>query len=409
MRGNASLRLTACALLMGMAITGCVSRTSDCTVGEQGCACASGDRCFGDLTCGGGICNRPVAPGDDGGMSALDAGPAPSACDACRTDQACVEGACIDPPSMCPCPPETYCDLGAGRCVLGCTSDDGCDPTRARICDASTRSCVDGCRDDPGCPSGQICEGEGCRPGCRDDAACGPGQICEGLACRAGCRGDATCDAGQICEGLACRAGCRDDGGCPGATDVCDLATSSCRAGCRDDGDCPIEQVCDASAAQCEPGCRDGTDCHPGRSCDGGTCACPSGLTPCGTTCVDVSTSSTHCGECDRACSGPATECRAGTCTEVRPTTGQYADCDADADCSSDTNGCLWFEHPDDGSIRGFCSVPCEGGTPSNCDPAPSGTAVPSCFGPGPVWCALDCGAGRTCPTGMECFGGTCF
>lgn len=383
MRRFAGVGLIAGVLLTGIA--GCVTRTSDCPVGDQGCACASGDRCFGGLTCTGGICTAPVTPGvDGGGVPAMDSGPAPSTCDACRSDQACVEGACVDPPSMCPCPPETYCDLGAGRCLLGCTSDDGCDPARARICDAATRSCVDGCREDTGCPSGQICEAETCRAGCRDDAGCGAGQICEGAACRAGCRGDTDC---------------------PGTTDVCDLGTSTCRTGCRDDAECGIEQICDATAAACVPGCRDETDCHPGRACDG-TCTCPTGLTPCGTACVDVTSSTTHCGECDRACSGTATECREGTCTELRPTSGQYADCDADADCTGTATGCFTVRDTAGNVLRGFCTALCgTGADESGCDPVPSGTATRSCIvlDASTSYCGLECTGGLMCPPGMTC------
>src|SRR5690606_13529399 len=137
---------------------------------------------------------------------------------------------------------------------------------------------------------------------------------------------------------------CRGDGDCPGASDICDLASATCRAGCRGDGDCPTEQICDTGAALCTPGCRDSTGCHPGRSCVDAACVCPTGLTACGTECVDVSTSDAHCGACDNECVGSGSECRESACFDLRPTTGQYAACDEHADCSSDAPTCMRLE-----------------------------------------------------------------
>ena len=56
--------------------TGCSGRSSACEAGDEGCACASGDRCFAGLSCVSGTCVDPTAsvdggtpvPGTDSGM-----------------------------------------------------------------------------------------------------------------------------------------------------------------------------------------------------------------------------------------------------------------------------------------------------------------------------------------------------
>lgn len=49
----------------------------------------------------------------------------------------------------------------------------------------------------------------------------------------------------------------------------------------------------------------------------------------------------------------------------------------------------------------GFCSGMCD--DPTDCDPAPSGTAQPICVAGGTSVCALDCTPPATCPDGMSC------
>jgi hypothetical protein len=227
----------------------------------------------------------------------------PPVCHGCGANQVCVSGQCLDVPSMCPCPKETYCDLGMGRCVIGCTSDDLCDT--GRICLMDQRMCIAGCRGDTGCWAGQICDQLMCRAGCRDDSGCAAGQICEQSTCRAGCRADSGCAAGQICDQMMCRAGCRDDSGCAagqiceqslcragcradatcGAGKICDDATLACRAGCRATADCPLEQLCNTTSTTCVAGCDGDARCAAGHICESGQCitgcrtdaTCPTG------------------------------------------------------------------------------------------------------------------------------------
>src|SRR5262245_27501175 len=49
--------------------------------------------------------------GQSGSGGAGQGGTSPASCSGCRSDQLCVNGACTDLPSQCPCPIESYCDL----------------------------------------------------------------------------------------------------------------------------------------------------------------------------------------------------------------------------------------------------------------------------------------------------------
>lgn len=355
---------------------GCDSRTS-CSPGLEGCACTDDGLCLMGLACAGGTCVRPGA--DGGVVPGRDAGAPPRACDACAPGQACSGGACFEPPSECPCPAETYCDLAMGRCVLGCTSDAECDPARPRLCDVAGRRCVDGCR---------------------SDAACGAGRICDAMVCRAGCRSTADCGAGQICDATTCRTGCEADTDCAGAGEVCDAGSRTCRAGCRSSADCPVGERC-GTGEVCMAGCDATSRCPPGLECVSGACACTPGLTRCGDACVDTGTSREHCGGCSNACTGTLAACEGGVCNEMRPETGFWSACTVREDCPADQL-CLTFGMP---VISGYCTQQCGAGpTAATCPPPPSGTAVLACVPTPPRhWCGLDCSGGRRCPPTMTC------
>jgi hypothetical protein len=199
-------------------------------------------------------------------------GGGPPTCDSCGADQVCVQGACTDVPEMCPCPLESYCDLGSGKCVIGCAADENCD--EGRICDPTNRECFVGCREDPECGAGKICEGLQCTAGCREDTDCAAAEICDGVTCRLGCNTTDECPAGQICDATVCREGCTGDGECGAAGEICDDTSKVCRAGCRADGECPLEQICDEQPGvfKCKAGCTGMNNCGPGKLCTGGQC-----------------------------------------------------------------------------------------------------------------------------------------
>jgi hypothetical protein len=305
--------------------------------------------------------------GGAGGAGGADAGVRPdgatATCTSCRSDQVCVGGACLDVPSMCPCPKETYCNLGAGRCVIGCTADDQCDT--GRICMDASRQCRAGCRDDSTCAAGLICVNTVCTPGCRadsacaieqlcdttaltchpgchDDSGCKTGHICDQMLCRAGCRADSACPAGQICDAtsLTCQAGCRADSGCA-AGQICDVASLTCRTGCRADSACPAGQLCDATSLTCRAGCHVTSDCPLEQICNTSSLTCAAG---CGTD--DARCNAGHIcqgGQCVDGCRTDATcptgqRCFSNICRTYCTTDG---DCPLGKVCNTSTQQCV--------------------------------------------------------------------
>lgn len=97
---------------------------------------------------------------------------------------------------------------------------------------------------------------------------------------------------------------------------------------------CAADEVCVSGTCQCAPpkaycgsGCVDITTsnthcgmcdkaCVDKETCSEGKCVapCPTGQTRCGGVCVDTSSSASHCGGCGKACVG-AESCSAGTCS----------------------------------------------------------------------------------------------
>ncbi len=100
-----------------------------------------------------------------------------------------------------------YCDLGMGRCVEGCASDEGCD--FGSVCES--RRCVPGCRGDEGCPARHVCTDGMCEVGCRecpeDGEECTASMCIDGECAHVPVRDDASCGAPELCSYGACRAG----------------------------------------------------------------------------------------------------------------------------------------------------------------------------------------------------------
>src|SRR5581483_9686545 len=100
-------------------------------------------------------CTAPDGTTPDGG-SPMGPDGMTGRCAGCGAGQVCVDGACMDVPKACPCPKETYCDLGSNTCKIGCTTDDQC--AAGRICDTRARMCMAGCRSDRECGAAQFCD-----------------------------------------------------------------------------------------------------------------------------------------------------------------------------------------------------------------------------------------------------------
>src|SRR3954469_6341590 len=57
----------------------------------------------------------------------------------CPENTVCSAGKCEPLPDTCPCPKESICDLGTGKCKVGCISNTDCNG--GRYCDATSRTC----------------------------------------------------------------------------------------------------------------------------------------------------------------------------------------------------------------------------------------------------------------------------
>ena len=91
--------------------------------------------------------------------------------------------------------------------------------------------------------------------------------------------------------------------------------------------------------------------------------------------------------------------------TDGQPADGMYSTCTMADDCGNLPIFCITNADATDG----FCSETGCANAAADCDPAPGGTATPTCIGPldidgsDEMACALSCSGGLVCPTGMAC------
>ena len=262
-----------------------------------------------------------VTSGDGGAPDggARDGGVVVRSCQGCGANQVCVEGQCTDVPASCPCPKETYCDLSAQSCKIGCTADGDC--SSGRICDQ--RMCHAGCRADTDCPSDQYCgSGQTCQIGCRSDTDCpSSADVCSKHACSNNC---GTCNDGDPCTSDVCK------------RSVCTHPPASDGIACADDGnECTLD-ACQAGV------------CKHSATNEGMSCPNPSGSAICQTNnrcsagkCIsDAAPDGTSCG------AGSFDLCHGGACGPVI------------AYCHNDTHGFSYLDstnHFGGGDVAGSC------------------------------------------------------
>ena len=294
-----------------------------------------------DGTCSGNACGYTLSPDNDPGTLCVGA------------DQFCCHGSCCASPEVCfdsdrdgnpeCCTPEaTATTCAAGKCGLvtnNCGQEIDCGSCPPVICQDGACLADNTCRylDSMNGVPGTLCEaaGELCCGGacctspqvCFDGNQDGDPECCTPLAsCLANACGLVDDGCGGVIDCHQCPAVICQDAACTSNTCGYTLSTDSlagplcdgtnefcCHGNC-----CTSPQVC-FSAACCTPG---GT--CPANYCgsvsDGCgrtiACTCGSGLTCCGTVCVDTSSDVANCGSCSNACATGDT-CQAGACGET--------------------------------------------------------------------------------------------
>lgn len=347
-------------------------------------------------------CGNGVIEGDE-----ICDGDCPVECD---SDVSCVTsaltGSAATCDAQCASEPISKCVDDDGCCPQGCTFavDSDCSPSCGDGVLSSNEKCEPGSSEKP-CPTAADCDD---RDPCTQDMLLGSAEQCSAECVhapiisprnndgccpeRANAGNDADCETvcgdgattgAETCDGN-CRTSCAPARGClqeklRGSPSTCDVTCtaeivtaripndSCCPPGAlkRDDNDCTAECV---SLADCggQPG-----ECEQ-KACRAGACV------------VEPAASGTPCrvGSCDGN----------GECVAPPPTTGDFARCSSDSECSSSNYTCVI--HRDSG---GHCTPKCN--TSGDCVLSNGGRGL--CVSGGA--CLARCVDNADCPSGITC------
>lgn len=197
-------------------------------------------------------------------------------------------------------------------------------------------------------------------PACKSNADCRDGELCAAGECHAHpCSAARPCAPPLSCMGGEClppgpSTRCRSDADCP-ALRLCASGNCVCKTPLRDcSGTCVDVRTstahCGICGNSCGAGsCTDGTcsgkpvcsrdaDCSSDKRCLGGQCVCPSGRTKCGDVCVDLAGDAKNCGACGKLCAA-GEACTFGTCIP-KPACAKDGDCTGGRFCTAGTCAC---------------------------------------------------------------------
>jgi hypothetical protein len=282
----------------------------------------------------------PDAPivGTDGPSCPADQKPCNGKCiasAACCTAADCA-GMCMTCDSTNTCVPAKGQSDPTGRCPGTCDTTGACRATLGQSCTAVSGGCAAGtfcslegiCCDKACAGSCEACDPTGtCKPLPADTApqAGHPACVASEAICAGRCDGSSsacvypttTCSQASCTSSVYQAAGTCNNGACSipapkTCANACVVSLGGCTGDCSPDAlQCSaagIPQKCNASGAW-----QDLAACGTGFVCSAGTCTCSK--TVCGTSCVDVQTDASNCGQCGHGCQGGT--CAAGKCKPV--------------------------------------------------------------------------------------------
>lgn len=421
--GSSFACVSACASGLTMCGAGCVDLTSDeghCGMCDRACApphargvCGSGTCSIGACDPGWGDCNGSVADGCETSLNTLaSCGGCAMACALPSATERCDAGRCVlvscdagradcDGSSTNGCEASLTSLSSCGACGVACAipfASESCSTGACVVgtCDAGRADC-DGLVSD-GCevPLGTLTDCRACGDTCDLPHAADTctGGTCAVASCEIGW-GDCNAMAADGCEtrldslsscgvcGRTCAAAPHSLASCASGacTYACDAGWGDCN-GMPADG-CETSLDSTANCGACGTACSGATPvCGPTGAGGGVECrsACSGSLTACGVTCVDLTTSTLHCGACDAPCTPPAASgaCVAGSCRIASCDAGA-GDCNASVtdgcerslrtttDCGACGAVCMGRPHAAASCTTGTCATPCDAGW-GDCD-----------------------------------------
>ncbi len=341
-------------------LSNCGACGAACNLANASGACVGGRCAIAACNDGYGDCDANPANGCETDLNASPAncGACASACTAQNATASCVAGRC-----------------GVGVCNAGFAD---CDMNPANGCEADTATSDSNCG-----ACGTVCAlpnaASSCAMGVCTLGACRDGFADCDMNPANGCEVDLRTDAAHC---GACATSCVIANGMPAcAAGRC--AVGTCNMGF---ADCDMNPAngCEVDLTSSSQSCgRCGNACGSVQICSAGTCrtGCASGLTMCGSSCVDTRVSVSNCGGCGRMCPArpnASASCAGGTCGIVCNT--NFGNCDGDLmnGCETDLRistrhcggcgrGCPSGEHSTPVCSMSTCGLSCSAGY-SNCD-----------------------------------------